>query len=239
MTTQIRRFNEVGIERFRTLLHQIDDNEIEDIPQSILTDVYSCEIIRTDVSLDQKVFDSKEEMIKYLFNKISTFLNTTLLYDKGVWTWLSAYYFDSICPKKGGRRIIREESKYILNPEEWNKYYRHLLASPVRLFRDLGEWSKIYLAGKPDVPGDLFEQLASRQEIAACRGVIEAATILYWNDNDEKIKKGVRNKDGAGVLRRFVKATIPQFQMTYDLNSMGGQDVIQLLPREYDKWKSA
>lgn len=239
MTTQIRRFNEMGVERFRTILQQINGNEIDDIPQLILTDVYSCEIIRTDVSVDQKVFDSKEEMIKYLFNKISPFFTTTLLYDKGMWTWLAAYYFDSICPKKGGKRVIREESKYILNPEEWNKYYRHLLASPVRLYKDLGDWSKIYLSGKPDVPGDLFEQLASRQEIAACRGVIEAATILYWNDNDKRIKKGVRNKDGAGVLRRFVKATVPQFQMTYDLNSMGGQDVIQLLPREYDKWKSA
>lgn len=238
--THIRRFNEIGIERFRGLLHQIDSNEIEDIPQLFLTDVYSCEIIRTDVSLDQKIFDSKEEMIKYLFNKISPFLTTTLLYDKGMWTWLAAYYFDSLCPKsKGGKRIIREESKYILNSEEWNKYYRHLLASPVRLYKDLGDWSKIYLSGKPDIPGDLFEQLASRQEIAACKGIIEAATILYWDADENKIKRGVRNKDGAGVLRRFVKATIPQFQMTYDLNSMRGEDVIQLLPKEYDKWKTA
>ncbi|MBL0357699.1 MAG: hypothetical protein IPP72_12820 [Chitinophagaceae bacterium] len=204
MTTQIRRFNELGIEKFRNMLHQIIDGDIEDIPQSFLTDAYSCEIIRADVSLEQKVFESKEEMIKYLVNKIAGFLNSTLLYDKGTWTWLAAYYFDSICPKsKGGKRIVREESKYILNPEEWNKYYRHLLASPVRLYRDLGEWSKIYLAGKPDVPGDLFEQLASRQEIAACKGVIEAATILYWNDADKKIKRGVRNKDGAGVLEGF------------------------------------
>ena len=240
MITQIRKFNDLGIERFREILYQIKENEIHDIPSSLLTDVYYCQIIRTDVNLEQKIFASKEEMVKYLYNNVSPFLNTTLLYDKGMWTWLTAYYFDSVCPKnKIGKRIIREESKYILNPEEWNKYYRHLLASPVRLYKDLGNWSKIYLSGKPDVPGDLFEQLASRQEIAACRGVIEAATILYWDDDDKKIKKGVRNKDGAGVLRRFVKATIPQFQMTYDLNSMGGHDVIQLLPREYDKWKIA
>ena len=31
-----------------------------------------------------------------------------------------------------------EDSRYILNPEEWNKYYRHLLASPVRLYKELG-----------------------------------------------------------------------------------------------------
>jgi hypothetical protein len=240
MKTYIRRFNELGIEKFRNALNQIIDDEINDIPLGLLTDAYSCEIIRADIKLEQKVFTSKEEIVKYLFESISKFLTPTLLFDKGMWSWLAAFYFDSICPKNNYEtRKVGAESRYILDAEEWNRYYRHLLAAPIRLYRDLGDLSKIYLSGKPDVPGDLFEQLASRQEIAACKGVIEAATILYWDNNKLKIKKNVRDKEGAGVLRRFVRATIPQFQMTYDLNSMRGEDVVQLLPREYDKWKSA
>ena len=93
MITSIRRFNESGIDRFRNTVHQIEGNEIEDIPQTALTDAYTCEIIRADIKLEQKVFISKEEMVKYLYNKISPFLTTTLLYDKGMWTWLSAFYF--------------------------------------------------------------------------------------------------------------------------------------------------
>ncbi|MBI3133324.1 MAG: hypothetical protein HYZ14_01505 [Bacteroidetes bacterium] len=237
MTTQIRRFNESGIEQFRNILHRIKSGDVNDVPPSLLTDAYVSEILHTDKKIEQKLFLLKDDMVKYLSDKISTLPGKNLLYDRGLWTWLAAFYFDSICPKNsGGKRKVRDENKYILNTEEWQRYYRHLLASPTRLYNDLGANSKIYLAGKPDVPGDLFEQLASRQEIATCRSLIEAATIMYWDDTTGKIKKGVRNKDGAGVLRRFVKATIPQFQMTYDLNSMSGDDVVQLLPSEYQKW---
>jgi|JI10StandDraft_1071094.scaffolds.fasta_scaffold231552_2 hypothetical protein len=239
MITHIRRFNELGIERFRTTLHEIKDGEVDGVPSSLLTDTYSCEIIHADIKIEQKEFESKSEIVGYIYDKISRINNRNLLYDAGLWSWLAAFYFDCICPiGKDGSRKVGEDSRYILNAEEWNKYYRHLLASPTRLYKELGSLSKIYLSGKPDVPGDLFEQLASRQEIAACKGVIEAATLLYWDNDLKKIKRGARNKEGPGVLRRFVQSTIPQFQMTYDLNSMSGKDVIQLLPAEYKSWLS-
>lgn len=239
MTTHIRRFNENGIERLRSALHAIKDGQADGIPDSLLTDAQSCEVINTEIKIERKKFDSRNEIIRYIFEKISGITGRNLLYDAGLWSWLSAFYFDSICPSRSdGRRKIGEDSRYILNAEEWNKYYRHLLASPTRLYKELDDLAKIYLVGAPDKPGDLFEQLASRQEIAACKGIIEAVTMLYWDENSQKVKKGARNKDGAGVLRRFVKSTIPQFQMTYDLNSMNGPDVIRLLPIEYKNWVS-
>jgi hypothetical protein len=237
MKTYIRRFNEIGLDKFRETLQAIKNEELEDIPSALLTDSYATEVIRTDVQLQNKIFSSKETLVKYIYEYISNFLNSTWLYDKGLWTWLAAYYFDSICPENDGVRKIGAESRYILNSDEWNRYYRHLLAAPIRLYHDLGTLSKIYLVGKPDVPGELFEQLASRQEIAACKGIIEAAELLFWDSQKNSIKKGVRGK-GEGSVRRLAGATILQFQMTYDLNSMSGNDVIQLLPPEYDKWKA-
>jgi len=104
------------------------------------------------------------------------------------------------------------------------------------LFAELDGLSKIYLAGPPYRHGDLLEQLASRQEIATNKGIVEAATILYWDDQKNTIKKGARNKTGPGILRRFIKDIIPQFQMTYDLNSMNGEGLISLLPAEFNEW---
>lgn len=238
MTTHIRRFNQNGIDRFRVILHRMKSAQTNEIPEGLLTDGGLSEIVSIDIEIEQLKFESKREMIGYILESISSITKTDLIYDSGMWTWLSAFYFDSVCPRRGdGTRKVGEDSRYILNPEEWNKYYRHLLASPTRLLMDLKELAAIYLDGKPDKPGDLFEQLASRQEIASCKGIIEAATILYWDNNAQKVKRGVRNKDGAGVLRRFVQSTIPQFQMTYDLNSMNGLEIISLLPKEYDKWR--
>lgn len=237
MITHIRRFNELGIDKFRNLLHEVRDGEADGVPDSLVTDKYSCEIINGEIKVERKKFDSKNEIVRYIYDKISRIPGGKLLYDSGMWSWLSAFYFDSICPQRSdGTRKIGEDSRYILNAEEWNKYYRHLLASPTRLLKELNGLSKIYLAGAPDKNGDLHESLASRQEIATCTGVIEAATKLYWDDSKNKVKRGARNKDGRGVLRRFTTSTIPQFQMTYDLNSMNGEQIIKLLPHEYDVW---
>jgi hypothetical protein len=237
MTTELRRFTEEGIEEFRNYLHVLKNNEEGVELEDLIKDRNLYEIVNFKIKVDKKIFSTREDIVKYISDKLLPITDKNILFDGGLWTWLSAFFFDSICPiNKNGVRIVGEDARYILNPEEWKRYYRHLLASPVRLYRDLGTLSKIYLAGTPDKPGDLFEQLASRQEIAASKGIIEAATILYWDEMKGKIKKGARNKEGPGILRRFVDPTIPQFQMTYDLNAMSGNDVIQLLPDEYGKW---
>jgi hypothetical protein len=167
MTTYFKKFNELGIERFRNALHQIKAGELKSIQTALIEDAYVCEIVSVDVKIEQKMFVSKAEIVKYVFDKISKIKNRNLFYDSGLWSWISAFYFDSICPlRKDGSRKVGEDSRYILNSEEWNRYYRHLLASPTRLFKELGELSKIYLAGTPDKHGDMMESLASRQEIA-------------------------------------------------------------------------
>jgi hypothetical protein len=237
MITHIRRFNELGIEKFRNLLHEVRVGEADGVPDSLVTDGYSCEIINAEIIIERKKFDTKQEIIEYIFSVLSKMQNRNMLYDVGMWTWLAAFFFDSIWKPSSTKKNngVGEDARYVLNAEEWNKYYRHLLASPTRLYKELGSLSKIYLVGRPDINGELLENLASRQEVATCRAVIEAAEILYWDKEKNSIKRGVRGK-GKGTVRRLAGATILQFQMTYDLNSMSGKELIQLLPNEYEGW---
>ena len=50
------------------------------------------------------------------------------------------------------------------------------------------------------------------------------------------LKRGAAGK-GAGSARRFVRI-IRQYQMTYDLNSMNGKEIVELLPYEFAKWNN-
>ena len=237
--TYIRALNEKGIDAFRNALHQITAGEEKDIPVELLSDGFLSDIITTNIEVEPLKFTTKAEIVIYIYERIVKLNKQDVYYNQGLWSWLSAYYFDSVCPvKSDGTRRIGADDRHILNPEEWTRYYRHLIASPVRLYHELGNSAEIYLLGSPDKHGDLMEQLASRQEVATCKGIIEAASLLYWDEAKNKIKIGARNKDGKGVLRRFTQATIPQFQMTYDLNAMNGKQVVNLLPSEYDGWKS-
>ena len=60
--------------------------------------------------------------------------------------------------------------------------------------------------------------------------------IRVTKEEKNDIKKGARNKTGKGILRRFTRDIIPQFQMTYDLNSMDGEEILNLLPKEFEGW---
>lgn len=48
------------------------------------------------------------------------------------------------------------------------------------------------------------------------------------------LKREVASK-GGGSARRLVRI-IRQSQLTYDLNSMNGDQIVEMLPFEFDKW---
>ncbi len=90
-----------------------------------------------------------------------------------------------------------------------------------------------------DEPGDYVEQLASRQERISNRGLVEAATHLYFDPVKQKYKRSGQARDKPGTLRRFVDV-LEQLELTYDLyffHESGADLFLELLPQEFKKWK--
>jgi hypothetical protein len=65
---------------------------------------------------------------------------------------------------------------------------------------------------------------------------MEAANLLYIGKRDSKPKSGAISKNKAGTVYRFIDV-IQQLDLNYDLYSMTGEEVLQLLPAEFNKWK--
>ncbi len=101
------------------------------------------------INIERVEFKNKNELIPYLVEQLNLRANKDLYFDKGLWSWLTAFYFDNICPTDGnGKRKVNESAFYILrDPKNYTKYYRHLLAYPSRLYSELDESSKIFLIG--------------------------------------------------------------------------------------------
>jgi len=240
MKISIRHFNPEGLEIFKTYLNEMILKERTDLPDGFLLDKrYSVELY-DNVLIDILKFDLKKELVVYLYPKIKLIYLDNLYYNMYLWSWLAAAYIDSICPKfDDGYRYPGALNRYILDPYSWSRYYRHLLSTPIRLYHELSKSKLInfYTYGRADVHGDVFEQLAARQEIAAVPGIIEAAEILYWDTDKNRPKTGAADRTKPGNLRRFTGSLIPQFQLTYDLNSMSGLEIIELLPKEFDDWR--
>ena len=98
------------------------------------------------------------------------------------------------------------------------------------------ELSKLLLQTALSIESHFHHQVATRQSFITNRGIMEALHILYYDDTHNKPKRGpIMNKNASGSLYRFIDV-IQQLDVTYDLYSMSGPEIVSLLPTEFTHW---
>jgi hypothetical protein len=232
----IRTFNEEGLNEFERLINEIRSSTLKNIPEDLLFNENYSSAYEPIINLEKVDYKNKNELIPYIVEKLNLRANKHLYFDKGLWSWLAAFYFDNICPIDGnGKRKINESAFYVLrDPKNFRKFYRHLLAYPSRILSELEDSSKIFLVGNFLKRGEITEQFGAYQEIALNKGILDAANIMYWDESSKSLKRGAAGK-GGGSARRLVRI-IRQYQLTFDLNAMNGNEIVELLPNEFLKW---
>lgn len=100
-----------------------------------------------------------------------------------------------------------------------------------------GENARPLLAGKLTAGGEAAEAMASRQHLFGNRPLFEALDKLYVAESDDgwEVKRGARGK-GGGSMRRLGKV-MRQYDLTYDFYDMTGDQILNVLPSEFDKYK--
>lgn len=229
----LREFSAEGIQEVHSYLTAMRSGEVLPTPFELLEDDgYSSELPLSLKGLP-KSFDTRFEMALQLNRVLEPVLDAGLADSVGMWTWLAVRYIDVIAPAKAnGTRKIGDAALYILEPDNWRRYYRHLLAGPCRVMR--AHWSELHvtqaiLAGKPHVPGELYEQIASRQEVITSGALVRLTRRLYWDTAARALKSGAASK-GGGSARRLASLLL-QLDLTWDFAEMTDEAMIALLPR--------
>jgi len=160
-----------------------------------------------------------------------------------LWNWLGLFYFNQLCqPSPNGTRKPGKNYRYLLPPvtstDHFRHYYRHLLAGPYRVLRLHPEGARALLSNSVDEAGDFNEQVASRLELVTNRAFVGAIDALYFDSDKDKPKRGALNYKKPGTLRRLIDLH-SQLDMTYDLYSLSTAQFLQLLPREFERWRDA
>lgn len=238
MTMMLRSFNEEGMDCFRTELQAVrDGGGIEGIRALVTGDRFSSPV-SPEIDIDNRSFETAAEAAEYLGRKLKPLPYGTIFGDSGLWSWLAAYYFDSLCAIKNRKQVPLADDHYIPAQHAW-RYYRHLLLGPVSRYLMHGEKARLFQEKPAHVHGDLTEAFFGRQEFAQNRGLVSALDMLYWDAEKGGPKKGSRpSKHKPGTLRRFITVT-QQLDLTYDLQSMTGEQILELLPDEFDRFRPA
>jgi hypothetical protein len=118
-------------------------------------------------------------LAKYLDQLLTDKGLENLEQDVGLWSWLTLFFLGQLClrGKKPGK-----DHRYIPEITDFRVSYRHLLRSPYLILRahaDEPDCLACVLANKPDAPGDIYEQFASRQELITNKQLLNAMCKLY------------------------------------------------------------
>ena len=107
----------------------------------------------------------------------------------------------------------------------------------MRTHRDTPERALAVLCQPLHKPGDIVEQLASRQELVTNRAFIAAATRLYVDSTTQQPRSGSGGKS-RGAPRRLADFC-NQLDVTWDLYAMEADELIDKLPKEFDRFRKA
>ncbi len=236
---ELRELSENGIAELKIFLAALPESPGLVLPPDFLTNAATSEALPVKIEVSQQAFASRMEAGKYFYELFSVPEAAGLDKVAEIWAWLSCFHFEQLCPKKkDGSRKPGELARWIPTGHAF-RYYRHLLCGPYliyKAFRDAPERAAIVMCNAVDTPGDFVGQLASRQDFVQNKAVIDAATLLYFNPETGRQKRGSSPTERRpGTLRRFVDM-VNQFDPVWDLYSMETHELIEKLPPEFAKY---
>jgi len=237
---KLRKLKDKGIDKMSNFLDSLNTESPLGYPSEILNDPEFSDAISPEITIEGKTFDNKFAVAKYFHEIFNNAGLTKVLENRGLWCWLSLFFFEQLCPKeRGGKYKPGARARWIPEVTNFQRYYRHLLAGPYRIYnfhKDDPERTMALTCGPVNKQGDLIEQLASRQELITNKSLIKAVTELYYNPSTCTNKRGAGGK-GAGSPRRLAEV-IDQFNLTWDLYAISPDEIIGLLPSEFDRFRN-
>jgi hypothetical protein len=235
--TKVRSLNARGIEQFRGFLQQIRDGaEFRTNPAILYADDTTTRLPRT-VDIEPRTFKSKFDAAEHLATLLTDIPSSTD--EIGLWSWLALYFFDQLSPlDDDGQRRPREDYHYIPSNESGWLSDRHLLAGPHKLFLLHGAHARLLLHPPVHQHGAFIFNLGFRRDLIANKGLIEAIDLLYWDPKRKKAKRGATTTSRPGNLRRLI-TVIQQLDFNYDLYGMRAEEILRLLPPEFEAWMPA
>lgn len=239
---KLGRLTPLGSELFSEYIGRVRLDSQAELPKNFLYSNLYFEVIDYEIEATFQKFKTRFDLAKYLESLIRTSELREVEKDAPFWEALTGFYFDVLCPvkKNGERKVAKATEKYIPQVNKFNRYYKHLLLGPYLVYRAHRETPQLtmgLLCTPPNTVDDLYENIAGRQEFVTNPVVLDVVNRLYYNPVTGERKPGSGGKDDdPGSPRRLV-AILSQFDLTWDLYSATADEVMSILPKEFDKFR--
>ncbi len=239
----LRQFNESGIEEFRRFLTTCRERPDTALPNNLLEDPAYSQAISPAIEVERRQFKTKGDAARYFQEILAPLDDQEVSRNSGLWTWLSLLLFDEVCPRKSGKRAVRNDYSYIYEPNNMRHFYRHLLFIAWKVLQVAPTHNRLFLSGSLAKLDKATSETMKRLYVTRIPCVFEVLDRLYWDTSRQRIRSGVVSVHvSAGDLIHRFPVRIRQLEMTYDLQSLSADQLIDLLGdefRQHEKPKAA
>ena len=112
----------------------------------------------------------------------------------GLWTWLTAVWCPWLQQYEGKPLKVGARPRWIYQPTNWNRYYRHMLAGPYLIIaanRDNPDRAQIILYNDVVKPNTRWvETICGSQQALYNKSLLEALTSSVINPRTQKVRTG-------------------------------------------------
>jgi hypothetical protein len=237
----LRRFNSDGIAEFVRRIETLRAGGIAEIDDAFVTDSKLTEPIVPEVPIERPAFKTKRDAGAYLSERTRAARAVHGDEDRGLWTWLSAWHWDAVCPvREGGRRKVLNPFHYVLGYGHTQNSKQHLLRASLFIF-DAWPTNKLLLDSPAWSLTRIVQDVTTRLFLARLRGMGELVDMLYRDPATGQQKPGAVDSHviRAGNLSNRLPARIRQLEVTHDLTNLNAEQLLNLLGDEFRQWAVA
>jgi hypothetical protein len=235
----VRQFNPSGIAAFKKFLREARLKPHTPVPQHLLEDDERTEKLAAKMVVEPQHFGTRREAADYLTRLLAPLPDDDVRQNAGLWTWLTLFFFDEVCPVRGGVRSVRNDYSYVFEPKNSKHFYRHLLFIAWYLARVAKPHDRLFMNAPLSSLDAVTENVMKRLYLTRIPCIFEVLDRLYWDEARGKARRGIVNHREVkpGDLRNRFPIRIRQLEKTYDLVSLTADQLIELLGDEFQQLK--
>ena len=239
-----------GIRAAKGYLAALRADPKEALPDGLLADPRYARALAPAVYVEQRSFANRREAGAYLSDRLAPLGNAAIADNPGLWSWLGMFYFHQVVgiDADGNPRLGRNpDVAYVIDPDETGRgarrHFAHRLLLSWEIYIRHGETAWYLLDEPVNSLSQLADRLSGAPEMFRAVGIVELAHRLYADPLTRSLKSGAlgggqQNQRPPGGIVRLLDV-LNQLYMTYDVYGMTAEQLLALLPPEFDRWQAA
>ncbi len=230
-----------GMAMARRYLEGIRASGWTPLPTGLLSDPEYSRPVEPEAFVEERSFNDRREAGEYLLGQLEPLGSAQVTERPYLWSWLGMLYLEHTMMSRegGGRRFA--EIAYLIDPGSHDSRDRshHRLLMAYDIWRLHGDDAWMLLDDAVDAMGQFALRVVQSPVMFRSPGVMRLIHQLYGDRTTRRPRRGTLGSDNAsapaGSLPRLI-VVLNQLSMTYDVYDMESEQLLGLLPSEFDSF---